>query len=620
MARSATVPSAPANVATSNPVAARPATAPAKPQASLESFDIDVDLAEALDAEFSSLSAAAEPAAAKRPAEPRQVTMPAPPPASPQRSSGRPSFGSGMFGGEVRPAAKPVAQEAKPAPAPAVAKATNETAASPASQENGRPEPRKDEDEAFDTAFVSALAALSAPADPLSGKVSKTEAFAPERRVEETTTVPVLDDFDALLAGEMAALNLDKSADKGPIAGSRQAPVEADYSGESEHPVLDDDGSYPRILSTFAEQNARQDSQGHSRPAKASSNSSFRRIAAGIVGLAVIGGAGFAVLDFSGSGEGDASPLIVKADTDPVKIVPPDPGGRTVANQENATYREVSNQKPAEGEPQGELVTAAETPIGLDQNAAPDYDGLPGVNRSAFSVAMSDAQIEDATPVLQPRRVPTVTVLPDGTIVAGKATETMEPNEALIETASRPLDDRTIVGGISSPAAAQPALDDSANIAALAAGAEDVPAVTVADEPVGVAAPGIPVPSMKPRVSAPTQVASLAAAEAPTTPQASSAAPSPAPVAAAAASGSNADAWYVQMSSQPTDEAARASAATISSRYSGILAGRQVVIQTAEIPGKGTYHRVRMAASSKQEAATLCEQMKSAGGSCYVSR
>ena len=58
----------------------------------------------------------------------------------------------------------------------------------------------------------------------------------------------------------------------------------------------------------------------------------------------------------------------------------------------------------------------------------------------------------------------------------------------------------------------------------------------------------------------------------------------------------------------------------MSSRYASVLGGRNLVIQTAEIEGKGTYHRVRLPAGSKDEANALCSNLKSAGGSCFVSR
>ena len=45
-----------------------------------------------------------------------------------------------------------------------------------------------------------------------------------------------------------------------------------------------------------------------------------------------------------------------------------------------------------------------------------------------------------------------------------------------------------------------------------------------------------------------------------------------------------------------------------------------MAVQRADIEGKGVFFRVRMQAESKEEAVRLCERLKSAGGSCFVTR
>ena len=51
-----------------------------------------------------------------------------------------------------------------------------------------------------------------------------------------------------------------------------------------------------------------------------------------------------------------------------------------------------------------------------------------------------------------------------------------------------------------------------------------------------------------------------------------------------------------------------------------LFGGRAITIQQAEIEGRGTFHRVRVAASDRQDAIALCEALKRAGGSCFVAR
>ncbi|MFZ2101860.1 MAG: SPOR domain-containing protein, partial [Oricola sp.] len=114
------------------------------------------------------------------------------------------------------------------------------------------------------------------------------------------------------------------------------------------------------------------------------------------------------------------------------------------------------------------------------------------------------------------------------------------------------------------------------------------------------------------------QPVTIVSAEQPrTAPAQTATAPAPAPaIQTQAASG----AYAVQIASQPTAELAQATAADLARRYSDVLGGRAISIQQAEIEGRGTFHRVRVAADTRQDAVALCEAYKRAGGSCFVSK
>jgi hypothetical protein len=92
------------------------------------------------------------------------------------------------------------------------------------------------------------------------------------------------------------------------------------------------------------------------------------------------------------------------------------------------------------------------------------------------------------------------------------------------------------------------------------------------------------------------------------------------PVAPPAAVAMPAGGYFVQISSQPSEALAQKSLQSLGARFSGVIEGRPVGIQSAEIPGKGTFYRVRVAAESKTEAANLCNRLKAAGGNCFVAR
>ena len=475
---------------------------------------------------------------------------------------------------------------------------------------------RKDET-TFEQEFAEALAGLSAPADPRAGRINKTHAFAPARE-EEVVEAPrgvSYDDFDALLASEMAAL---KAAQ--PVRNANATPQKA--MSVAEHQASEAGLSAPGAGRGVADFSA--DEPAKSRPVAANRNTSLRRIAASVAIVALASGAGWMM--FSGAGEtaGDGGPLIVKADADPVKIVPPNPGGREVANQDSPTYRAVASRSEQQTAPEQQtLVSSAEEPVALPERQETDYENLPGVEMAGLDTALDSGEsVEVASaepqsgPILMPRRVKSVKVLPDGTIVSdGQATA--EP--ALIEAATRPIDADGAISDLET-AATVPAEETSAGSAEVQ--------TEMAGEALGQPAPNVPVPSAKPpvpsrRVAEPARQPASSWPDEMRTASVEPARPAQTPVAAPvqpASAAPSPSGWYVQISSQPSEEAARTSARTMSSRYASVLGGRNLVIQTAEIEGKGTYHRVRLPAGSKDEANALCSNLKSAGGSCFVSR
>ena len=78
--------------------------------------------------------------------------------------------------------------------------------------------------------------------------------------------------------------------------------------------------------------------------------------------------------------------------------------------------------------------------------------------------------------------------------------------------------------------------------------------------------------------------------------------------------------WSMQIASQPTEAGAQASYQDLARRYGSVIGGKGVNIVRADIPGKGTYYRVRIPSASRDEAVRLCSRYKSAGGSCFVSK
>lgn len=77
--------------------------------------------------------------------------------------------------------------------------------------------------------------------------------------------------------------------------------------------------------------------------------------------------------------------------------------------------------------------------------------------------------------------------------------------------------------------------------------------------------------------------------------------------------------YAVQLAAPRTDAEARSIANRLESKYASELGGAQLVIHKAELKGK-TIYRVRTAKLSHAAAISLCEKLKAVGGACFLAR
>ncbi|MEO3385581.1 SPOR domain-containing protein [Mesorhizobium sp. CAU 1741] len=348
-------------------------------------------------------------------------------------------------------------------------------------------------------------------------------------------------------------------------------------------------------------------------------------IAAIVAGVAVFGGAG--VLAMSLFGGGSDAPAVVLADTEPMKVKPENPGGVTVPNQDSQVYQRVATGEPEPAPEQAQLISTAEEPVDVTaqgNNATALPPGITdeiaeaagpgagdGIEKSEERLQPTDeaetSGLSQDVAVVAPRRVRTMIVRPDGTMVPREETTPASAAPQTGETviAAAPLAGATTLQAPGAPAAATlPGIE--------AAGEDDAGPQVDTPDTVGV------VPSQRtepttavaaaPRVVQQPEVAQRPAA----TPV--SAPATPAPTAAASSE------WSMQIASQPTADGAQSTYQDLARRYGDVLAGRGVNIVRADIQGKGTYYRVRIPATNRDEAIQLCTRYKSAGGSCFVSR
>jgi cell division septation protein DedD len=87
----------------------------------------------------------------------------------------------------------------------------------------------------------------------------------------------------------------------------------------------------------------------------------------------------------------------------------------------------------------------------------------------------------------------------------------------------------------------------------------------------------------------------------------------------AASTASSGAGFVVQISSQKSEDGARASFSNMQSRFPGVLSGYSPSIKAVSLGDKGTFYRVRVGPmASRDEAASLCSRLKAAGGDCVV--
>ncbi|WP_394689273.1 SPOR domain-containing protein [Hoeflea sp.] len=377
----------------------------------------------------------------------------------------------------------------------------------------------------------------------------------------------------------------------------------------------------------------------HSAKASEQNGSRGPVVALAVLGLAVLAGVGAFGWSMVTGGEGadDDGPRIIRADKEPVKVLPENPGGATVPNQNKAVYDRVAGGDGVQsGQPS--LVNTAEEPVDVVQRTL-DPSVLPLEGRGELPNVKSEERLTadggsdvavgagTGTPVVSPRRVRTMVVRPDGSIVAR---EDPEPEVAQTQTEIVPQPSETAAGTVE----VAPETEEAVEAAQTTPADSDVAATNTQVQPAGegTVAPvrvvttqpiRAPVPQGRPAeqpvnvIGTVTQGGNVAApaATAPAAPT------QPVEVASAASAPvANPGGYYVQIASQPTAEGAQASWQTLSNRYSSVLGGRSVDIQRADIPGKGIFHRVRIPAGERSEANALCNRYKAAGGSCFVSR
>jgi hypothetical protein len=315
---------------------------------------------------------------------------------------------------------------------------------------------------------------------------------------------------------------------------------------------------------------------------------------ASVAALVVLGVAGaWGYRSMFGPSGSSAPPPVIKADTTPSKIVPPQNGDSGNGKQ---IYDRIGDRSQGE-----KLVSREETPVEVKPAPRVVFPGPAAANPQPAPAAPAPVQAQmpagiNALASTEPKKIKTIPIRPD------------MPDAAVAAPVRPPV-----------PAATRTAAVAPAPVSDAAPGPSMPPAPTAArpgpvhQAPVQQAeaeAPGNAPLSLSPgaktraQAPAPARLANAPAAAA------------PAPAAASGGPGA-----YVQVSSQRSEAEAQSAFRSIAAKYPSVLGNRQPVIRRADIPGKGTYYRATVGPfASSEQAVELCSSLKAAGGDCLIQK
>jgi hypothetical protein len=324
------------------------------------------------------------------------------------------------------------------------------------------------------------------------------------------------------------------------------------------------------------------------------------------VGMAVAGtlllAAGFGLYWVLGMGRGgsDAEAPVLTADATPVKEAAPVAPVASTTEQGAVVFNELDG---------GNATAPAD-----EQLVSRDDSAETSVADVARTVGEGEGAATESE--LANRKVRTVTVRPDGTIVSGD--EAVAGNEEL--PVARPnvpdlpgadVQPSELLAAIPGDAVVDPT---GTPVSAEATGTTD-PTQLSALAPTGPAPEIVssivaPIPVARPTNRAALNSGTSVAAAQPVDLGTSQPAATAAPVAVGGSGP------YVQLSSQPSQADAESALRTTQNRLANILGGRSLAVRQVDLGAKGTWYRVVLPVPTFQDATDTCAGLKSNGIDC----
>ncbi len=327
-----------------------------------------------------------------------------------------------------------------------------------------------------------------------------------------------------------------------------------------------------------------------------------RSLAGPLVAVTLLLAAGFGLYWVLGLGGREPGPApLLAADTAPVKEAAPVASADDSAAPQSVVFNEIN----------GGTTGADEQLISRDQT---------DVNE-VTQVAASTADVSEEG--LANRKVRTVKVRPDGTIVSGDdsvAGSTIlpvdRPNVPAVPGAETTIPDllANAEADVAEPTPA-PAAETTVPVQP----GSTVQAVDLAGNPIAGKTAVVPLTrpaglrlAATPQPAAETPAATATSAPPVATPSVSVPGAVEVPALADTAPA------YVQLASQRSEADARQSAQNMVTRFGPLFGGANLEVQRVDLGAKGIYYRVRVPASSLEQANLICTNVKAAGGDCFT--
>lgn len=344
-----------------------------------------------------------------------------------------------------------------------------------------------------------------------------------------------------------------------------------------------------------------------------------------VLGLMTLGAAGaFAYRTMFGGSLLPSLPPIIKASATPNKIIP----------SHSDAQADASSQAGATDSSGEKLLSREEQPL----NMQPPPSTAPRVISTIPVMSGPDGASQGAPPLVAPvASPPAAAAAPVGPAIPAPAPAIAPPAPAALSPAAAstaPKKIRTVIirsdqSGGTTVVAAPSAVPSPGPAAAPARSLAPHPAVVSATRPTAGSGPRVsganaPLTIVPEQEQSSTQLRAepaasprmrVSRAESPNTPLALG------PAASSSPSAPLGGGYAVQVTSQRSQQEAQAAFRSLQAKFPNQLAGHAPIIRRVDLGTKGTFYRALVGPfASAEQAAALCGNLKSAGGTCVVQR